>query len=135
MVSGASVVQQGSGDGVAEQSLQGAVGGDHSGLVGGDGAVADEFAGIVGAEQHGVGDDDLDLWSASLCCGGSVMGRAVGPGGCEGASGCGSEETRWWRGYRVVGGGTRAVRVRPGFCRVALGLWIAAWRCRCEHRG
>ena len=48
--SGWAVVQDGPGGGVAEESLQGAVGDDHSGLVGGDRAVADEFAGVVGAE-------------------------------------------------------------------------------------
>ena len=66
MVAGAAVVQDETGDGVAEQSLQGAVGDDQPGLVGGDGAVADEFAGVVGAEQDGVGDDDLDVWFAAV---------------------------------------------------------------------
>ena len=50
LVAGAAVVQDEPGGGVAEQSLQGAVGDDRAGLVGGDGAVADEFAGVVGAE-------------------------------------------------------------------------------------
>jgi hypothetical protein len=36
------------------------------GPVGGDGPVAEEFAGVVGAEQDGVGDDDLDAWFAAV---------------------------------------------------------------------
>jgi hypothetical protein len=60
-VGGAAVVEQGARGGVGEQAVSDAVGGDLAGHLGGDGAVADEVGGlVVGADQGGVGDDDLD---------------------------------------------------------------------------
>jgi len=49
LVSSAAVVQDDPRGGVVQQSLQGAVGDDGSGLIGGDGAVAGEFARVVDA--------------------------------------------------------------------------------------
>src|SRR6478752_98711 len=56
------------------------------------------------------------------CCVGSVMGRAVGAGGCEGASGCGSE---------VLGGGAGTVLsvVAPGLCGSVPASAGSQWVC------
>jgi hypothetical protein len=56
--------------GVGEESAPGAVGGDAAGHVGGDGAVAGEFAGVVvHAEERGDGDEDLDVRASAVLVG------------------------------------------------------------------